>query len=135
MVKNNLECTYELLKTLMGMDDMAAQVRIAEEKRPDGSYPRLTKSDKGLFAEARFQGGIEKLKVSEERIKIAQGKRYPDIYAAGQYGGQAGNEFAFKENWYIGVRLSIPVFDGGLIQARWTGSGRSFKRPGRKNGP
>lgn len=55
--------------------------------------------------------------MSEERIKIAQGKRYPDIYAAGQYGGQAGNEFAFKENWYIGVRLSIPVFDGGLIQA------------------
>ncbi len=31
----------------------------------------------------------------------------------GEYGGKAGDSFGFKENWYFGARMSIPVFDGG----------------------
>ena len=119
LVKNNLESSYELLKTLMGMDNMAAGVAIAYELRPsDRPCPALDESlARALALRPDFKAASRKLKISEERVRIARGKRFPDVYGAGQYGGQTGNEFAFKENWYVGVRFSVPVFDGGLIQA------------------
>ena len=53
----------------------------------------------------------------EERVASAKGKRLPDIYASGDYGGRAGDRFAFKENWTLGVRLMLPVFDFGRISS------------------
>jgi outer membrane protein len=119
VVKNNVASTYELLKTLMGMDDMTTRISISEERKPDEPYPSLEESlSRALVQRPDFKAAAKKLKVSEERVRMARGKRLPDIYAQGQYGGQAGaNEYAFKENWYVGVKFSIPVFDGGLIRS------------------
>jgi outer membrane protein len=55
--------------------------------------------------------------IAEERVKIAEGKRLPDISAAGEYIAKAGGQTSFKENWNYGVRFSIPLFDGGLIRS------------------
>jgi len=117
-VKNNLASAYELLKNLMGMDDMAADISIAHEQAREAKHPSLEESLSKAFAQRPdFKAASRKVKMGEERVKIARGKRYPDIYAAGQYGGQAGNEFAFKENYFFGVKFSVPVFDGGLISS------------------
>jgi outer membrane protein len=118
-VKNNAASAYELLKTLMGMDDMTTRISISEERKPEGPHPSLEESlPRALAQRPDFKAAAKRLKVSEERVGIARGKRFPDIYAQGQYGGQAGaNEFAFKENWYVGVKFSVPVFDGGLIKS------------------
>jgi len=117
-VKNNLASAYELLKNLMGMDDMAADISIAHEQARKVKRPALEESLSKAFAQRPdFKAASRKVKMGEERVKIARGKRYPDIYAAGQYGGQAGNEFAFKENYFFGVKFSVPVFDGGLISS------------------
>ncbi len=116
LVKNNLQSTYEFLKTLMGMDDMAADIAISHEKESQRTYPPLDQSLSRAFSQRPdYKAIAKKVKIGEERVKIAQGKRYPDIYAAGQYGGQAGNEFAFKENYYFGMKFVVPLFDGGLI--------------------
>jgi outer membrane protein len=118
VVKNNLLSAYELLKSLMGMDEMATTISIAEEQKEDESYPPVEESlSRALAQRPDFKAAAKRLKVSEERIKIAWGKRLPDIYAQGRYWGQAGNEFAFKENYYFGLNLSIPIFDGGLIRS------------------
>jgi outer membrane protein len=118
VVKNNLLSTYELLKTLMGMDDMSASVSIAREPGGKDVYPSLDESlSRALSQRPDYKAAEKRLKMSEEKVKIAWGKRLPDIYAQGQYGGQAGPEFAFKENYYFGLRLSLPVFDGGLIRS------------------
>ena len=118
LVKNNLASAYELLKNLMGMDDMAADISIAHEQLLEAKCPPLEESLSKAFSQRPdFKAASRKVKMVEERVKIARGKRYPDIYAAGQYGGQAGNEFAFKENYFFGLKFSVPVFDGGLISS------------------
>ena len=118
LVRNNLASAYELLKNLMGMDDMAADVSIAHEQVREAKCPTLEESlSRALSQRPDFRAASRKVKMGEERVKIARGKRYPDIYAAGQYGGQAGNEFAFKENYFFGVKFSVPVFDGGIISS------------------
>jgi outer membrane protein len=95
---------------------MAADVSIAHEQVRDAKCPTLEESLSRAFSQRPdFRAASRKVKMGEERVKIARGKRYPDIYASGQYGGQAGNEFAFKENYFFGVKFSVPVFDGGLI--------------------
>ena len=59
----------------------------------------------------------KKILIYEEQVKIAEGKRFPDISASGEYVAKAGNDTSFKENWYYGVRFTIPIFDGGLIRS------------------
>ena len=118
LVKNSLESTYELLKALMGIDDMTRKVSIVHEAVSQGHLPPLEESvARALSQRPEYKAIEKKKKICEERVKIAQGKRLPDVYAAGEYTGRAGDAKTFKENWYAGVRLSIPVFDGGLITA------------------
>jgi len=118
IVKNNLESAYELLKNLMGMDDMEQRVAIAYHENTASAPPSVEEClGKAFEQRPEYKAVTKKKKIFEERVKIAQGKRFPDIYVAGEYGGKAGDSLAFKENWFFGAKLSIPVFDGGLIGA------------------
>jgi outer membrane protein len=118
IVKNNLESTYEFLKSLMGMDDMERRIAIVYQEAAPPSLPHLEDSLSRAFDQRpEYKAVTKKKKIFEEKVKIAQGKRLPDVYVAGEYGGKAGDSLAFKENWFFGARLSIPVFDGGLISA------------------
>jgi outer membrane protein len=117
-VKNNLESSYEFMKSLMGMDDMEKHITIDYQEVTPPAIASLEESLKKSFAQRpEYKAVAKKKMIFEERIKIAQGKRLPDVYVGGEYGGKAGDGLGFKENWYFGARLSIPVFDGGLISA------------------
>jgi len=117
-VKNNRESAYELMKNLMGMDDTEKNIVIDYQKAPPQLLPSLEESlTKSLVQRPEYRAVRKKRMISEERVKMAQGKRLPDVYVGGEYGGKAGDCFGFKENWYFGARMSIPVFDGGLISA------------------
>jgi len=117
-VKNNLESAYELIKTLMGMDDMGQRIAIVYHEVAPALLPSLEESlTKSLVQRPEYKAVTKKKTIFEERVKIAQGKRLPDVYVGGEYGGKAGDSLGFKENWYFGARLSIPVFDGGFIAA------------------
>ncbi|OPY76689.1 MAG: Outer membrane protein TolC precursor [Syntrophorhabdus sp. PtaU1.Bin058] len=118
LVKNSLDSAYELLKTLMGIDDMERTISIAHGTPSPDILPAVEDSIGKAFAQRPDYKAVEKKKIiGEERIKVAQGKRFPDIYATGEYTGRAGDRLAFKENWNVGVRLIVPVFDGGLIRS------------------
>ncbi len=119
-VKNNLESTYELLKTLMGIDDMSSNIRIEPEpqRKEAVAAPALDESiQKAFLQRPEYTAVTKKKKISEEKVKIAWGKRLPDIYAAGEYSGKSGDSLAFKENWSFGLKMILPVFDGGLIRS------------------
>ena len=117
-VKNNLASAYELLKTLMGMDNMETEISIVSENVTDKSWPSLEESMKIAFSQrSDYKAVTKKRLIGEERVKIAEGKRLPDIFAAGEYVAKAGQQTSFKENWNYGVRFSIPLFDGGLIRS------------------
>ena len=118
LVKNSLDSAYELLKTLMGIDDTERKISIVHMAPSPDTLPDVEGSiGKALCQRPDYKAVEKKKMISEERIKVAQGKRFPDIYAAGEYTGRAGDSLAFKENWNVGVRLVVPVFDGGLIRS------------------
>ena len=118
IVKNNLASAYELLKALMGMDNMDTEISIVPENTMNESFPALEESMKIAFSQRSDYKAIAKKRlIGEERVKIAEGKRFPDIFATGEYVAKAGNDTAFKENWNYGVRFTIPLFDGGLIRS------------------
>jgi outer membrane protein len=118
IVKNNLASAYELLKALMGMDNMDSEISLVPENTMNESLPALEESMSKAFSQRSDYKAITRKKlVREEQVKIAEGKRFPDIFATGEYVAKAGNETAFKENWNYGVRFTIPLFDGGLIRS------------------
>lgn len=118
VVKNNLAGTYELLRALMGMDNMDTEISIIPENKMNEFYPTLEESMNRAFSQRPDYKAIAKKKlIAEERIKIAEGKRLPDVFAAGEYVARAGHQTSFKENWNYGVRFSVPLFDGGLIRS------------------
>lgn len=119
-VKNSLESTYELLKTLMGIDDMSSKIAIDPGPQPKETAmaPELDESIRKAFSQRpEYIAVMKKKKISEEKVKIAWGKRLPDVYAAGEYSGRSGDSLSFKENWSFGLKMVLPVFDGGLIRS------------------
>jgi outer membrane protein len=118
IVKNNLSSAYELLKALMGMDSMDNEIAIVSENMMDKSWPSLEESMKIAFSQrSDYRAVAKKRLIGEGRVKIAEGRRLPDIFATGEYVAKAGDYTAFKENWNYGVRFTMPLFDGGLIRA------------------
>ncbi len=118
VVKNNLAGAYELLRALMGMENMDNDISIVAEDTTTETYPVLEESMNRAFSQRfDFKAIAKKKLIAEERVKIAEGKRLPYIFAAGEYVAKAGHQTSFKENWNYGVRFSIPLFDGGLIRS------------------
>jgi outer membrane protein len=73
--------------------------------------------NRALYGRPDYAALNRKKHIMEERVKIAEGKRLPEISVAGEYTTRAGNQTSFKENWNYGVRFNMPLFDGGLIQS------------------
>jgi outer membrane protein len=121
VVANNAESVHELLKTLMGIEDTGKQIGVEPGEDPGDKEDIVPSLEEALSAALSrrpdYRAILKKKELFEERVKIARGRRLPDVFLAGNYSGNAGNNFAFKENWSLGVRLVVPVLDGGLIKA------------------
>ncbi len=118
LVRNNLDSAFELLKNLMGMEDTGATITVVE---PEPSIPTCPSEEEGMnIALAKrpdYLAVAKKKAIAEGRIRVAQGRWFPDIYGSGQYIKRAGDGTSFQEDWFLGLRLSIPIFDGGLIRS------------------
>ncbi len=117
-VKNNLESAFSLLRELMGMDDGSPPFSIVEQPVSRATYPTDEEAlDTALARRPDYRAIAKKKRIAEDRIKVAQGKWLPDISGSGQYIKRAGDGTGFKEDYYIGLNLTIPVFEGGLIRS------------------
>jgi outer membrane protein len=117
-VKNNLDSAFELLKNLMGMDDASLSVSIAEEPVTQGTSPSEGEAlATALALRPDYKAVAKRKQIAEDQIKLAWGRHLPDVYGSGQYTKTAGVSTALKEDWFVGLKLTIPLFDGGLIRA------------------
>jgi outer membrane protein len=122
-VKNNLDSVFELLKNLMGIDDPNLSLSIADEPGPWEAPPTEEEAtNAALAARPDYRALAKRKKIAEERIKLAWGRQLPDVYGSGQYVKRAGESTSLREDWSVGLRLTIPVFDGGLIRADVAGA-------------
>lgn len=118
VVRNGIESLYELLKTLMGIEDINRKISIVHENLPTDKYPAIEEAVNSAFSlRSDYNAILKKRKVAEEKVKLAQGKRLPSVYLIGEYYERSGDSFEFKENWNLALRLSVPIFDGGLIRS------------------
>lgn len=118
LVKNNIESAYELLKTLMGIDNMGQEILIADSRSLQWTYPAVEESTKHALAERPdYSALMRKTEIAGERIMLAEGKRLPSLSLNGEYLERSGSDMDFSENWNIGLRFSLPLFDGGAIRS------------------
>lgn len=82
-------------------DDLEKLRKIALEQREDYTNARMNKS------------------IAEENVTIVQGGHYPQLYAeAGAQYSESQPEMATDATvYYAGVRLTVPLFEGGLMKA------------------
>lgn len=117
-VKNNLDSTFDLLKNLMGIDDSDLALSIIDEPFSQESPPTEEEAvNEALSIRPDFKAVAKRKRIAEERIKLAWGRHLPEVYGSGQYIERAGEATTLKEDWSIGLRLTVPIFDGGLIRA------------------
>ena len=118
VVRHNLESTFELLKNLMGMEETDATFSLVEPPRSQGPYPSKEESlAEALRKRPDFQAVAKKKAIAEDRIQVARGKWFPDVAGSGQYIRKGSDGTSYKEDFFLGLRLNIPIFDGGLIRA------------------
>lgn len=122
-VKNNLDSAFELLRNLMGIDDPATPFSIADEPVTRAAPPTEEEALAAAMAERPdYRAVAKRMKIAEERINIAWGRHLPDVYGSGQYVKRGGESTRLFEDWSVGMRMTIPVFDGGLIRADVAGA-------------
>jgi outer membrane protein len=118
LVRNNLDSAFELLKNLMGMDDPETSISVVEPTPTETSYPTGDEAiSMALRQRPDYRALVKKQRIAQERVKMAEARRLPEVSASGEYTKKAGETADAKENWYLGARLTFPLFDGGIIQS------------------
>ena len=116
--QNAIAATYALLRTLMGADETYPQFTIAGEplflkaQALEAEGVQIALQQRPEYQKARTQAELQ-----QARLELARGKRLPSLDLAGEFTERAGDSFSFKDNWNVGLRLSYPLFDGGITRA------------------
>jgi outer membrane protein len=118
LVKNGLDNSDDLLRTMMGIDDPKAPVSVIEERQEIQVNSDLDRNiEKALSLRPDYLALLKKLEISEQRVRLEEGKRLPSVSFLGEYTERSGADPDFRENWYLALKLSLPLFDGGLIRS------------------
>jgi len=118
-VRNELAGARELLKTLLGMDT-AEEIATAEaeEDVPPESFPGLGRSlEEAISQRHDYRAALSERDLASENVMFAVGRRLPQVSIGGEYMDSSGDDFDFRENWVMGVKFSLPIFDGGVIRS------------------
>lgn len=116
--RNGLESAYEVLKMLMGIDEMDKRIRLVQDEGRDVEASPIEQDiQAALNRRPDYQAALKRIKAAEERVALAEGRHYPSLNLTGEYSERAGPDMEWNENWFIGIRLFIPIFEGGSISA------------------
>lgn len=117
LARNSIGSAYDLLRTLMGLEDGELMISIVPERYSEDPDPDMKKcTAAALSGRPDYLALLKRRQAAEERVGLAEGKRLPSVNLAGEYTERSGAGLDFEENWFVTLRLSFPLFDGGLIR-------------------
>lgn len=127
-INNEIHIAWRILYNLMGVQTEFGK-ELSELKGQLVPIPQMPDS-KGAFTSALeerpdFKALLNKVEVQKSLLSSSRGKRLPQIYMEGFYGyrymadpsDQPDGTDDFEDRGSIGLSLSIPIFEGGSIQA------------------
>ena len=127
--RNTRDVMYLQLKQLLDLPleqplALTADLEDAMLVPPTRFAERLAEAEAGVAATTRLaisQLGNQ-VRISEQEIAIAGAERRPSIGLRSDYGlvdypGSVPNFTDWRQNWTVGVGLTLPIFDGGRIAA------------------
>jgi len=118
IVKHNLESARELLKNFMGIEDPDMEIPVVPETMKR-RYPDIRESrEKAFSLRPDYSVVLKKQEMADERVGLMSGERLPSVNLYGEYTGNSGNDFDFREDWLVSLRLTMPIFDGGVTKTR-----------------
>lgn len=118
LAENSLKTAYEVLRRVMGMEDTDRDLSVAEMEAPQKIDYNFEQAARMAFKKRpEYQAAVKKTQAAEKRVDMARGRWRPYVYITGQYVEDASNRLDTKENWMAALRMSVPVFDGGTINA------------------
>lgn len=116
VVENGLESALAALKSLMGMEDSSARISVADNHGVEFPFPSEEESiTTAMSGRSELSAARTRIKIHEERVLIADGKRLPNVTLTGDYGGRSADDMRLNENWNASLRMSVPILDGGTI--------------------
>ena len=125
---NRLTILHRLMATLMGLPPEKSHIQVSGELlKTTAPTPDESESYRESLAQrADYRAALAEVDAEERRVNAARAARWPVVNLVGSYGGrwapnpdiqQSGADDA-EDVGKIGVRLTVPIFEGGRIMAR-----------------
>ncbi len=88
-------------------------------ERPDGDVPDVAESwSRALASRADLAAQLKKLDALEKDYSATRAERIPSVAGFADYGTLGTGPAYAIPTWAVGVRVDLPIFDGGGMEAR-----------------
>ncbi len=105
------------LQTLMGRKDVRSDVSLAPIQLPKTVTPLAeTVTDlykRALSTRSDLAALENRVKMAEKEVGLAKADRRPAVFAVGTMQTYDGDDISGTEEWDVGLRLELPIFDAG----------------------
>jgi len=117
LAENELNVARKMLSLLTQLpDDAAISEPPSLQMYPD---PVRVLQERALTSRDDYMSSQLNQKVAKENVNITAGAHYPQVYAEGglRYQDSSPQTMMDATTYYGGVRLMVPIFEGGLLKA------------------
>lgn len=77
-----------------------------------------TAAHQAVLANPQVQQAQAELDAAEDRVAIARGERRPRVDLVANSRTRRGGDWEGRDDWDVGLQLSVPVFDAGIRKSR-----------------
>ena len=116
-IVNEREALKVALQTLMGTQTPTSDLSLVPVELPPETRP-LTGDFKSLYVRALQKrsdlAALEnRVEIASKEVRLVEAERLPSIYAVGSMNTYDGDDIGGTEEWNVGLRLEVPLFDAG----------------------
>lgn len=118
-VATGLETAKRDLVRLLGIDEDATSIEVADVRLTEwnpGDREAIAASaidNNPAVARAR-----DELRQREASVTLARSIYFPQVRAVGSWLQFSDDSFSFDDEWNVGIRVRVPIWDGGVTSAR-----------------